>query len=266
MGNMKKFVILIIFTFIAGGVFLAINRHNVDRNLSADFTPAPKTLGVKEVGEAYQIKDKDRIYNFDYFMVENTDNLSLIPNFQERSTAEDLLIDHKCKKLISGGFYTKEHKPIGLFIFDGGNQRLRNVTKNSLFNSVLSINDFGIPRITRNVPKDHLVIALQSGPLLIENSFLIKNSVKNDGSARRIIGAVTGKNKLMFLAIYDPKNVYDGPVLTDLPRILADLNEKYNLGIADAVNLDGGSASAFYAGEIKLSELTFIGSAFCLKE
>ena len=157
-------------------------------------------------------------------MVNDVDSLILIPNFQERSTVRNLVVDNKCRALVSGGFYTKDHKPVGLFIHNG--EELKGEIENSFFNAVLSINDFGTPRITRKAPKDHLMTAVQTGPFLIENSFLLKNNIKNDEMKRRIIALVTGENKLMFLVIYDPDSVYSGPYLSDVPQILGLLDEE----------------------------------------
>ena len=37
------------------------------------------------------------------------------------------------------------------------------------------------------------------------------------------------------------------------------------LGCLDAINLDGGAASSFYTKNFSLTELSFVGSFFCVK-
>lgn len=246
-------------------VFYLSVRLKTNNNVFLKPTPSPMALGIsEESGNLHEFNFKGEAYAFDYFTVNDIDNLVLIPNFQEKSSAKDLMTDNKCRALASGGFYTKDRKPIGLFIYQG--KKVRDKIENSLFNAILSINDFGIPRITRETPSGHLMTTVQTGPLLIENSFSLKNNIKNDEMKRRMVALVTSENKLMFLVIYNSRNVYSGPYLSDTPQILDLLNRKYDLEIADAVNLDGGSASAFYSEGTKLSELAFIGSAFCLKK
>jgi len=264
MRSMKKIKVLLSLMVIIFAVFYLSIRLKTNGNISLKSTPSPRALGAsEEVGNLHEFNFKGKTYVFDYFVVDNIDNLVLIPNFQEKSTAKNLMADNKCKALASGGFYTKDRKPIGLFVYDG--KKMKDRVENSFLNAVLSINDFGTPRIMRETPRDHLRTAIQTGPFLIENSFLLKNTIKNDEMKRRMIALVTGENKLVFLVIYSSDNVYTGPYLLDIPQSLDLLNKKYDLGIADAVNLDGGSASAFYSKDTGLSELSFIGSAFCLK-
>jgi len=80
-----------------------------------------------------------------------------------------------------------------------------------------------------------------------------------------VISAVTGDNKLIFMVIYDPKSVFLGPELVDLPQIVSLVSAENDLNIADAINLDGGSASAFKSRDFSLSEISPVGSFFCLQ-
>lgn len=89
-------------------------------------------------------------------------------------------------------------------------------------------------------------------------------SVKNDKQARRVVAGVTGENKLIFLVFYDNNQYYSGPYLNDLPDLVDKTGKSLDLNIADAINLDGGSASAFISDDIKLTELTPVGSFFCI--
>ncbi|RJR30058.1 hypothetical protein C4564_01180, partial [Candidatus Microgenomates bacterium] len=107
--------------------------------------------------------------------------------------------------------------------------------------------------------------ALQTGPVLVENGSAVELSLARDKQARRIVAAITGSNELVFVAIYSPGSSFDGPYLEDLPLIVNHISEELNLNIADAINLDGGTASAFYSENTHISELSPIGSFFCVK-
>lgn len=87
----------------------------------------------------------------------------------------------------------------------------------------------------------------------------------DDAHARRMIVAKTMDNAYLFLAIYSNESVFSGPTLNELPNVVATLNAKEQLGITDALNLDGGDASALYNGKTQLSELAPVGSLFCIK-
>lgn len=177
--------------------------------------------------------------------------------------ASDLFRDFHCQFLVSGGFYTKDNQPIGLFLSE--RQTLSPFVPNSLFNAVFSVNLFDTPRITRTSPQDPLRLALQSGPLLIENASLLTFSLVNDKPARRIIVAVDGTNIVYFIVIYDPVAAFSGPRLASLPAVLETFQQQSGLLLADALNLDGGTACAFYSDSLKLSEASPVGSFFCLK-
>jgi hypothetical protein len=54
-------------------------------------------------------------------------------------------------------------------------------------------------------------------------------------------------------------------LLSELPDILQRLEDKAGLKFVDALNLDGGAHSVFVTDEVSLTELSLIGSYFCLK-
>lgn len=191
---------------------------------------------------------------FFVYLQEISDNLTLIPNF-ERQLASSLLMDnYECAYGANGGFYTPDNKPIGFFVFDG--QDVSPPIQNSTFSGYFTGN--GHLSITKNVPSVPVNFAIQSGPYMTPQTTL---RIRNDSFARRVLVARSG-NRWYFLAITEKDNTFSGPYLADVPNILGDLP----IAIDEALNLDGGSASAFYnkAG-VRLGELTPIGSFFCGK-
>lgn len=178
---------------------------------------------------------------------EISNNLTLIPNFERKIASSRLMED--CMFGASGGFYSQDNKPIGLFIADG--KKLSSYEQNSTLNAFFVGN--GTLSIRRDPPAS-ADFAVQSGPYITSHL-----RIQNDTFARRILVARSG-NRWSFLAITGKDNIFDGPMLSDMPQILEKLE------IDEALNLDGGSASAFYSGSgVRLGELTPVGSFFCGK-
>jgi hypothetical protein len=258
---MKKILALML-VFLAAAVIFYFVRSNLTSKTQA--IPVDTPRAAEEIANAAgEIELSGQKYAYAYFKVEDIDKLSLIPNFSQKKTSDEVFSENSCKKLINGGFYSTEETSLGLFTHDG--KTLTNWTKNTTLNAILSVNSFAVPRITREVPEDSLKIALQSGPLLIENASLLTIKAANENTARRSVAAVSGENELYFLIIYSPTQMFEGPSLRSLPQVSKLVSGEIGVVFADAINLDGGSASAFIFGNEKLSELTLVGSFFCEK-
>ncbi len=219
-----------------------------------------KTLGTKQEIEFRKIVGFNDVYNFDYIIVDSN-RVFLYPNENKLSGSE---VEDKfgCSYLINGGFYDPYFKPIGLLISEG--KEISPWQKNRLFNAVFSINRFDTARITREVPQDPLRVALQSGPLVFENGrkIAIKSSAVFE---RRVVVGVTGENKPVFLVFWSQDNFLKGPSLEEVPYLIEEINKGFDLNIADAVNLDGGTASFFYNYNLKLGEVKPVANFFCIR-
>ena len=79
------------------------------------------------------------------------------------------------------------------------------------------------------------------------------------------MGVITGDNTLYFIIIYNENQVFDGPFLQDMPSVMSEIQKETGIVFADAINLDGGTASTFYSDEVNLSEMSPVGSFFCIK-
>lgn len=108
--------------------------------------------------------------------------------------------------------------------------------------------------------------AVQAGPILILDGKPRTLSIKNDENERRIVVAKTNDDKVLFLAIYKKDSAYIGPKLSEVPNLLQEFTQETDIEISSALNLDGGTASAFYTEGVSLGELTKIGSYFCVSE
>ena len=67
------------------------------------------------------------------------------------------------------------------------------------------------------------------------------------------------------MALYFPDQEYSGPLLARVPYILEKIAKKEQITIPDAINLDGGSASAFLSPDTHLTELNPVGGYFCIQ-
>jgi len=258
---MKKGVLVFIAALVAVGLYIGLSGRVSKPKTQA--SPTPGVLGIPSEGQGIEIEVGEKTFKAFYLKTPNTQDITLIPNFAEKETARNIFEKGSCKALISGGFYTPEGSPTGLFISEGN--QIKKYVSSSLTNTVYSINDFATPRITREVPRDHLRVGLQAGPLLIENSFIQNLSLIRDEEARRIVVGVTGENETVFLVFYNPESTFTGPTLDSLPDVLESFQEKSGVEIADAMNLDGGTASAFYSSEVRLPEASPVGSFFCIR-
>lgn len=261
-----KLWFFIVFVFIGLTLFGAFTlfQNKKTRDL---WTPRVEPV----LGDTTSIESGEKTIEYDsqkfdvvWVKIPKPENVLLIQNFSEKKAASDLFSKNSCSVLVNGGFYTKDFKPTGQFISDY--QEIRPFTSNRLFDGVLSINQMDTPRIMRGAAQSAgSRIALQSGPIVQENDEVINLKIRNDYPARRVIAAITGANELYFLSFYKADQVFSGPKLEVLPQLLSSFETVSEINFADGINLDGGSASAFFTSTISLSELTSVGSFFCYK-
>ncbi len=199
--------------------------------------------------------------NYAYRFLKDIDphKLSLVANYAEKRTSFELMIAGKCSAGINGGFYGTDGKAQGLVKID---KKILNKSKQSItLNGFIYIDN--ILHISKEF-SDSAKIALQTGPLLISNGKVTKFNMERDKPARRMIFAKDLSGRVIFIAVFDPETEKIGPYLKDLPEILQLINLKEDLNLTDAVNLDGGGASAFHSPEKVLSETFPVGSWWCV--
>lgn len=262
--NMKKRIgLFMLIVAIFAVSFFVVTKNNQKTAVSEIPKNTHLVLGVSEPLQS-TVTFKEEKYKVFYTPFFEGEKLHLISNFEEKKTANEIKIDNGCSFLVNGGFYTQEARPVGYF--KSSDVPLRDEKNSLLFDAFFTINDLRTPRITRNIPKDPLVLGIQVGPLLVENSIFLPLSIRNDKQARRVVLGINGENKVIFLTIVKNNSDYSGPLMADLPIILQIWSEKSGIQLADAVNLDGGSASSFLTPDISLTEISPIGSAFCIKD
>jgi len=239
-----------------GADYLSSRPSRTDDDLSE-----PQVLGFPNGRDILVTENGEYAYAF--ARVRGELELSLIPNFSERLSAAEARVAHSCSTLVNAGFYSEDKEPIGLFITDG--REVSRWQQNRTFNGIFSVNAIGTPRITRGVPGDVLSLAVQTGPILKENGQYLSTRMERDKSARRVVAGVTGENEAVFAVFYKERSSFSGPTLEELPEVLSEFELRSGVALADAINLDGGSASAFVADDTMLSELSPVGSFFCIR-
>lgn len=184
--------------------------------------------------------------------------IRIIPNFTEKRSATVIAEENSCTTASSGGFYTKEDKPLGLFKTD--NKVLgEKVNNSSLLTGFLYITKTGEVYIDSEVNTEHPMI-IQSGPLFTSNK---PYPTRTDEYARRNLVIEDTNGQEYIATIFGAENTYDGPQLTDLPEILFSIKSPFH--VQRALNLDGGSASFFkLANDFTTSEIVAVGSVICI--
>lgn len=218
---------------------------------------------ASEKDEVPTIAYEGKIYAYSFFTVDDVSKVRLVQNFSEKLLSTDMAGANDCKRYINGNFYDTQNRPLGLW--KNGSTILRKALANRTFNGFFSVNLDGSSLISFDEPLG-AKLALQSGPMLLSDGKILPLRIQNDEGARRMIAAKALDDTLIFLTVYDPDATYNGPTLTELPSLLKAIADEENLLLRDAVNLDGGSASAFSNGANTLQELTSIGSMICMTD
>jgi uncharacterized protein YigE (DUF2233 family) len=194
-------------------------------------------------------------YRYGSVVISDVSNLSLDSNLTERRDAAGLAAAKKCQFLTNAGFYDTSNEHLGWFY--AGQQEISPAITNRLFDGFLSLVN-GQAVIGFDQP-EAAVWGVQSGPVLVHDGVPLKLSIRSDEPRRRVVAAINRDQELIFLVIVASQSDYGGPLLADLPRLVKSINPE----IVAAINLDGGSASAWFDGELFLKEYSPIGGYFC---
>ncbi len=151
---------------------------------------------------------------------------------------------------VNGGYFDPEYKPIGLLIVDG--TIIAPLQKARLLSGVLSASPKKIQigrvgEFTRIPKPDN---ALESGPMIVDLGKSVRG-LESSKLARRTFAAIGGGDKVAIGFCSDV-------TLADLSNILARVAIP-DFKIQRALNLDGGSSSAFWFKRAN-------GSAFSISE
>jgi len=159
------------------------------------------------------------------------------PQSPRRELAE-VMAETKSLAGVNGGYFDPDDAPVGLLISAG--RVISPLRKAKLLSGVLAVSAtrVDVVRATRFVASDKIIAAVQCGPLLVERSVPVAG-LNDTRRARRTFAAVDGNGRAAL-------GVSSAVSLAQLGKILSlpDLGGK--LKIARALNLDGGSSTAFW--------------------
>lgn len=257
----KKNLLILVLLMFVGSIYYFIGNTDNQRSteeLEGDVLGEPSDKVAHDT-----LAFEDNEYEVVWYKPSSQEKISLFLNLDTKETSRDIADTGQCNFFSSAGFYSTEEKPIGLFIEEG--TKISEWQKNSIINGIFSVNYMDTPRITREIPKDDLRLAVQAGPLLFENAQKQNLNLASDKKARRIALIITGENEPIFLAFYQKDSVFNGPLLSSLSSLVELFAKKHSIALADAINLDGGTASVFFSEETKLTEISPVGSFLCVK-
>jgi hypothetical protein len=144
----------------------------------------------------------------------------------------------KCVCGLNGGYFDAEFKPIGLRVADG--TTFSPLRRARLITGILLQSDQGIDvvRVSEFSRRKKIVAAIQSGPFLVEGNKRIRGLNDSQLARRTFAGIATNDRALL--------GVCSDLSLAELANILATAPIAADSKIRRAMNLDGGSSSAFW--------------------
>ncbi len=163
----------------------------------------------------------------------------------DNPTGEDLagvMRREHCLAGVNGGYFDPENKPVGLLISDGN--VIAPLRKARLLGGVMIVSNGRIQllRVAEYSSKRRATAALQCGPFLVDRSQPVPGL--NDTRPARRTFIVTGGSDRVAIGLCSDVT------LAQLGKILATPGLTPDLKVQRALNLDGGSSSAFwFAGE-----------------
>jgi hypothetical protein len=155
-----------------------------------------------------------------------------------RLDLEDVMARGNFLAGVNGGYFDPEYNPIGLLIVDG--KVIAPLQKARLLSGVLSatVRKVQISRVAEFSPNQKLEAAVESGPMLVDQAKSVRG-LESSKIARRTFAAVVASGDKAALGFCSDVT------LADLANILPIVTIP-EFKIQRALNLDGGSSSAFW--------------------
>jgi hypothetical protein len=164
--------------------------------------------------------------------------LRIIQNQDGANNLAEAMAREKCLAGVNGGYFDADFAPIGLRIVDG--QMIAPLQRARLITGALMASARGVQIVrTREFSRKQKVnAALQCGPFLVDLGKHVRGL--DDSHLARRTFAATGTNDRALLGVCSEIS------LSQLANILATTPLAENFKIQRALNLDGGSSSAFW--------------------
>ena len=163
----------------------------------------------------------------------------------------EMMRHEKCLAGVNGGYFDENFAPLGLRIANG--QMIAPLQRARLITGVLVASPRGVQIVRSREFSRRLGVtaAIQCGPFLVDRGQPI-SGLNDSHLARRTFAATTSSSRALV-------GVCSAVSLAELAKILATTSLAEDLKIERALNLDGGSSSAFWFARDN-------GSAFSISE
>ena len=177
--------------------------------------------------------------------------LRVLENEGGADSLGEIMRHEKCLAGVNGGYFDENFAPLGLRIANG--QMIAPLQRARLITGVLVASPRGVQIVRSREFSRRLGVtaAIQCGPFLVDRGQPI-SSLNDSHLARRTFAATTSSSRALV-------GVCSGVSLAELAKILATTSLAEDLKIERALNLDGGSSSAFWFAREN-------GSAFSISE
>jgi exopolysaccharide biosynthesis protein len=164
--------------------------------------------------------------------------LRIIQNQDGANNLAEAMTGEKCLAGVNGGYFDADFAPIGLRIVDG--QMVAPLQRARLITGALMASARGVQivRVREFSRKQKVNAALQCGPFLVDLGKHVRGL--DDSHLARRTWAATGTNDRALLGVCSEIS------LAELANILATTALAEDFKIQRALNLDGGSSSAFW--------------------
>jgi Phosphodiester glycosidase len=217
-------------------VALAASAHAEWKILSAESEPGREGIEHRHVFVEDAAAGQRVTVDVAVFSAKST-RLRVIDNPDGQSLGP-VIKREKCVCGVNGGYFDTEFKPIGLRVADG--TPFSPLRRARLITGILLQSDRGIDvvRVGEFSRTKKIIAAVQSGPFLVEANKRIRGL--NDSQLARRTFAGIATNDRAFLGVCSDVS------LGQLANVLATTSIVPDSKIRSAMNLDGGSSSAFW--------------------
>jgi len=223
--------------FIA--LFVLATGARGEWQIVAGNTEASVTAGVEHQQVVIQDFENSGQATIDVALIAaKSGKLRVIDNPAGAETLADAIQRRNCVAGVNGGYFDPNFRPIGLLVSEG--VVISPLTRARLLTGVLCSSDRGIEivRLGEFSRKQKLNAAVECGPLLIDLGNRIRG-LDVTRSARRTFAAVARGGKAAL-------GVSSDLSLAQLSEALSTISLRDDFKIRRALNLDGGSSSAFW--------------------
>ena len=164
--------------------------------------------------------------------------LRVLQNESGADSLGEMMRHEKCLAGVNGGYFNENFAPLGLRIANG--QMIAPLQRARLITGVLAASPRGVQIVRSREFSRRMGVtaAIQCGPFLVDRGQSI-SGLNDSHLARRTFAATTSSSRALV-------GVCSAVSLAELAKILATTSLAEDLKIERALNLDGGSSSAFW--------------------